>query len=118
MADVNLTAEKDRQDADALFHFVHFEPVDGLVDRQMSQTWQQIIVTLIPVGRRSKPVGAREDFTDAILAMIQRSLYACAEAAVTLKQVVEDQSGIMLGFRRKLNFQSRVRGASRRSYAR
>ena len=28
VADVILAAEKDRQDADPLFRFVHFEPVD------------------------------------------------------------------------------------------
>jgi len=35
--------------------------------------------------------------------MIQRRLKAYPEAAATLKQVVEDQGEITLGFRRKLN---------------
>ena len=46
-----LAAEKDCQDADPLFRFAHFEPVDRPIDRQMSQTWQQIIVTLTPIWR-------------------------------------------------------------------
>jgi len=36
MKDVILAAEKDRQDADPLICFVHFEPVDFPIDRQMS----------------------------------------------------------------------------------
>lgn len=39
MADVILAAEKDREDAYPLFCFVHVEPVDSPVDRQMSHTW-------------------------------------------------------------------------------
>jgi hypothetical protein len=35
-----LAAEKDRKDVDPLFRFVHFEPLDCPIDRQMSQTWQ------------------------------------------------------------------------------
>jgi hypothetical protein len=53
MAGVILAAEKDRVDTDPLFRFVHFEPVDRPLDRQMSQTRQQIIVTLTPVCRRT-----------------------------------------------------------------
>ena len=110
MADVILTAEKDRQDADPLFRFVHFEPVDRPIDRQMLQTWQQIIVTLPTIWRRTQPVGARADLADTVLAMIQPSLSTFAEAAVTLKQVVENQGKITLGFRRKLNSEPHVRG--------
>ena len=111
MADMILAAEKDRQDADPLFRFVHFEPVDCPIDRQMSQTRQQIIVTLTPVWRRTQPVGARADLADAVLAMIQCRFNAFAEASVDFKQVVEDQGKITLGFRRKLNSEPHVRGA-------
>ena len=88
MADVILAAEEDCEDADSLFCFVHIEPVDGPIDRQMSQTRQQIIVTLATIRRRTQPVGF---LADAVLAMIQRSFNACPEAAVTLKQVIEVQ---------------------------
>jgi|GEM_PF-2828676 len=112
MADVILTAEKDRQDADPLFRFVHIEPEDGPVDRQMLQTRQQIIETLTTIWRRTQPVGFLPDTADAVLAMVQRSLHAFAEATVALKQVVEDQGKITLGFRRNLNSEPHVRGAS------
>ena len=111
MAAMILAAEKDRQDADWLFRFLHFEPIDGPVNRQVLQTWQQIIVTLTPVWRRTQPVGDREDIADAGFAMIQRSPHALTEAAVTLKQVVEDQGKITLGLFRKLNSEPQVRGA-------
>ena len=113
MADVILTAEKDRQDADPLFRFVHVEPVDCPIDRQMSQTRQQILMTLTTIWRRTQPVRLLPDLADAVLAMIQCSLHAFAEASVAFKQVVEDQGKITLGFRRKLNSEPQVRGASR-----
>jgi len=64
------------------------------------------------MGRRTQSIGARADLADAVLAIIRRSLHAFAEAAVTLKQVVEDQADITLGFRRKLNSEPHVRGVS------
>lgn len=112
MADVILTAEKDCQDADPLFRFVHFEPVDSSIDSQMLQTRQQIIVTLTTIWRRTKPVGFLTDLADAVLAMIQCRFNAFAEASVAFKQVVEDQGKIMLGFRRKFNSEPHVCGAS------
>jgi hypothetical protein len=112
MADVILTAEKDRQDADPLFRFVHFEPVDSPIDRQMSQTWQQIIVTLPTIWRRTQPVGLLPDLVHADVAMVQCHFDAFAEASVAFEQVVEDQGKITLGFRRKLNSEPHVRGAS------
>ncbi len=111
MADMILAAEKDRQYADPLFRFVHVEPVDGPIDRQMSQTWQQIIVTLTPIRRRRQPVGLLPDLADAGLAMIQCCINAFAEASVAFEQVVEDQVKITLGFRRKFNSEPHVRGA-------
>jgi hypothetical protein len=107
-----LAAEKDCKDVDPLFRFVHFEPLDCPIDRQISQTWQQIIVTLTTKWRRTQPVGACADFADTDLAMIQRSLSTFTDAAVTLKQVVEDQGKITFGFCRKLNSEPHVRGAS------
>ena len=112
MADMILATEKDRKDSDPLFRFVHFEPVDRPVDRQMSQTQQQIFVTRTTIRRRTEPFGLLPDIADAVLAMIQRRLHAFAEAAVTLKQVVEDQGEITLGFRRKLNSEPHLRDAS------
>jgi hypothetical protein len=112
MDDMILAAEKDRQYANPLFRFVHVEPVDRPIDCQMSQTRQQIIMTLTLVWRRTQPVGLLPDLADTVLAMIQRSHHAFAEAAVTLKQVVEDQGKITLGFRRKLNSEPHVLGAS------
>jgi hypothetical protein len=111
MADMILAAEKDRQYADPLFCFVHVEPVDRPIDRQMSQTRQQIIVTLTPVWRRTQPVGARADLADAVLAMIQRSFNTFAKASVAFKEVIEDQGKITIGFCRKLNSEPHVRGA-------
>ena len=112
MADMILAAEKDRQDADPLFRFVQFEPVDSSIDRQMSQTRQQIIMTLTPIWRRTQPVGLLPDLADAVLAMIQCRFNAFAEASVAFEQVVEDQGKITLGFRRELNSEPHVRGAS------
>ena len=112
MADMILAAEKDREDANPLFRFVHFEPVDGPIDRQMSQTWQQIIVTNTAKRCCTQPVGLLPDFVDAVLAMIQCRFNTFAEAAVAFKQVVEDQGKITLGFRRKLNSEPHVRGVS------
>ena len=111
MADVILTAEKDRQDADPLFRFVYFEPVDRPIDRQMSQTRQQIVVPLTTIRYRTQPVDTRADLADAVLAMIQRHFNTFAEAAVAFKQVVEDQDKITIGFCRKLNSEPHVRGA-------
>ena len=54
---------------------------------------------------------AEKDRGDAVLAVIQRRLNACPEAAVTLKQMVENQGEIVPGFRRKLNSEPHVRGA-------
>ena len=113
MAEVILVAEKDREDADPLFCFVHVEPVDGPIDRQMSQTRQQIIVTLTTMRRRTQPVGFLPDIADAVLAMIQCGFNERPEAAVTLKQLVEDQGEITLGLRRKLNPEPHGRGAFR-----
>ena len=59
-----------------------------------------------------QPVSFLTDVADAVLAMIQRRFDAFAKAAVTLEQVVEDQSEITLGFRRKLKSEPHVRGAS------
>ena len=112
MADMILTAEKDRQDADPLCRFVHIEPEDGPVDRQMLQTRQQIIETLTTIWRRTQPVGFLPDLADAVLAMVQRSLHARPESAVTLKQVVEDQGKITLGFCRELKSEPHVCGVS------
>jgi len=112
MADVILTAEKDCYDAEPLFRFVHFEPVDRPIDRQMSQTRQQSIVTFTPVWRRTQPVGFLPDLADAVLAMIQSRFNTFAEASVAFKQVVEDQGKITLGFCRELNSEPHVRGAS------
>ena len=109
---MTLAAEKDRQDANPLFRFVYVEPIDRPIDRQMSQTWQQIIVTLTPKWRRTPPVGLLPDLADAVVAMIQRSLNTFAKAAVALKQVVKDQGKITLGIRRKLNSEPHGRGAS------
>ena len=89
VADMILAAKKDSKQANPLFRLVHFEPVDGPVDRQMSQTRQQIVVTLTADRRRTQPVGDLADIADAVLAMIQRRFNAGPEAAVTLKQVVE-----------------------------
>ena len=111
VADVILAAEKDREDADPLFCFVHIEPVDSPVDCQLSQTRQQIVLTLPAIRRRTQPVGDLADIADAVLAMIQCRFNACPEAAVTLKQVVEGQREIMPGFRRKLNSEPHGRGA-------
>jgi hypothetical protein len=69
VADVILVAEKDRQDADPLFGFVYIEPVDGPIDRQMSQTRQQIIVTLPAKRCRTQPIGTPADIADAVLAI-------------------------------------------------
>ena len=112
VANVILAAEKDSEDADPLLLIIHVKPVDGPVDRQMSQTRQQIFVTLTTIRRRPEPFGFLPDISDAVLAMIQRRLNACPEAAVTLKQVVEDQGEIALGFRRKLNSEPHLRDAS------
>ena len=109
VADVILAAEKDRKDAYRLFSFVHIEPADSPVDCQQLQTRQQIVVTLPAMRRRTPPVG---DLADPILAIIQRRLNACFEAAVILKQVAEDQGKITLGFRLKLNSEPHVHGAS------
>jgi hypothetical protein len=117
MSDGILTAEKDRQDADLLFRFVHVKPVDSPIDRQLSQTWQQIVTTLPAIRRHAPLVGAGADVADTVLAMIQCRLNARPEAAVTFEQVVEDQGKITLGFRQKLSSEPHVRGASWLSYA-
>ena len=98
-----LAAVEDRQDTDPLFPIIYVKPVDGPVDRQMSQTRQQIIVTITTMWRRTEPFGLLPDIPDAVLAMIQCRLKAYPEAAATLKQVVEDQGEITLGFHHKLN---------------
>ena len=108
-----MVAEKDREDADPLFCFVHVEPVDGPVDCQMSQARRRIVVTLTALRRRTQLVGARADIADAVLAMIQCGFNERPEAAVTLKQLVEDQGEITLGLRRNLNPEPHGRGAFR-----
>jgi len=102
VANVILAAETCSKDADRLLLIIHVKPVDGPVDRQMSQTRQHIFVTLTTIWRRTEPLGLLPDIPDAVLAMIQCRLKAYPEAAATLKQVVEDQGEITLGFRRKL----------------
>ncbi len=61
----------------------------------------------------SLSVGYQPDCPDAALAMIERRFNVFAEAAVILKQVVEDQGEITPGFCRKLNSEPHGRGASR-----
>jgi len=112
MADMILAAEENGEDTDSLFGLVYVEPIDRPIDRQMSQTWQQIIVTLPTIWRRTQPVGLLPDLVDAGLAMIQCRFDAFAKASVAFEQVVEDQGKITLGFRRKLNSEPHVRGAS------
>ena len=113
VADAIPAAENDCKQADPLFCFGNFEPRDGPVDRQMSRTRQHIVVTLTTLRRGTQPVGFLPHIADAVLAMTQRRLKTCPEAAVTLKLLVEDQGNIALGFRRKLNSEPQVRGASR-----
>lgn len=72
---------------------------------------KQIVVTLITLRHHTESVGFLARISDAVLATNQRWLNACPEAAVTLKQVVEDQGEITLGFRRKLNSEPHARGA-------
>jgi hypothetical protein len=79
----------------------------------MSQTRQKIIVTITTMWRRSPQVGLLPDLSDAVVAMIQRRLNSRPEATVTLKQVVEDQGKITLGFCRELNSEPHVRDASK-----
>jgi len=57
VANVILAAEKESKDADLLLLIIHVKPVDGPVNRQMSQTRQQIFVTITTMWRRTQPVG-------------------------------------------------------------
>lgn len=114
MADAILAAEKDRKDSDTLFRYIHFEPVDGPIDRKMWQTRQQIVVTFTAIRPRAQPVGFLPYIADAVLAVIQRRFNACPEASGAFEKVVEDQGEITLGFGRKLNFEPHVRGVFQR----
>jgi hypothetical protein len=112
VADVILTTEKDRERANPLFCLIHFKPMDGRVDRQMSQAWPQTVVTLASKLCRTQPVGFLPNAADAVLAIVQCGFNIFAKAAVAPEQVVEDQGEITLGFRRELNSEPHVRGAS------
>ena len=59
-----------------MLHIIHVEPVDILIDRQMSQTRPQIIATLTTIWRRTEPVALSPDISDGAFAMIQRRLDA------------------------------------------
>ena len=107
-----LAAEKDRKDAGGLFGLVHVKPVDGPVDRQMSQTQQQIVLMVTAKRRRIQPVGFLPDILDAVLAIVQRSLHVFAEASVAFKREIEDQGKMTLGFCRELYSEPHERGAS------
>ena len=112
LANFIVVAYRESEDTHPLFGLVCIKPIDGPVDGQVAKARQQIVMALAPKRRRRQPAGFLPDCPDAGFAVIQRGFNAFPEAELAFEQMVEDQGEIMLGFRRKLNFEPHERGAS------
>ena len=96
MADMVLTTEEDRKDANFLCCLIDIEPVDRTVNGQISHAGQNIIAGRATNGKYRKLIGRLSDTHDPVCGMIKGFLGAFTETNIAFEEVVKNQFEVVL----------------------
>ena len=91
LADMVLTTEEDRKDANFFCYLIDIEPVDGAVNGQISHAGQDVIAGRATNGKCRKLLCRLSDTHDPVRGMIKGFLGAFTETDIAFEQVIKNQ---------------------------